>query len=340
MENIEKDEIDRKDEKRLISFIRELILGILVIFGTILIILSFKKNNLKEVNELFRSIGLTIAPAGVITLFLSRYADYITGITIKKTIQIHLEKNFQEFEIAMQKNLTNKIEICVNDNFNLIKNILDEQKNKIETRLNSLTPSFSLLSSGTKYGVENVHLNRAQALESFNWFLDSEIKKSYENEESRIWIVSSSIKGLLTIVTDHFDGKRFFEKLKNTQKVNIQILMTHPEFANYRANQEKRQPGEIPHEIGMNISILKNYGIKKEMVKFYRGTPTVFGIATSDRMLLNPYPYQSEAFRCFSLIVLKTNNVDEDIFHQYLKYHFQEPWEKAEILSNDDWEKN
>lgn len=324
------------EQKRLISLFRELILGSLIVVGTIFIILSFFSFFSSDVRELLRSIGLTLAPSGVVTLFLSRYADFITGYTIKRAIENQIQENFQQFEDNIRKNVTEQIEECVNLNFDSVKTMLDEQKIKIEDRLNSLTPSFSLLSSGTKYGVENIHLNRSQALESFNWFLDSELQKAYKGEASRIWIVSSSIKGLLTIVTDHFDGKRLFEKIRDS-KCDIRIIMTHPDFANYRATQEKRQPGEIPHEIGMNISILKNYGIQRNCIRFYRGTPTVFGIATMDRMLLNPYPYQSEAFRCFSIIVLKTNNKDEDIYHQYLRYHFEEPWNKAEEVPQDYW---
>jgi len=319
-----------------ISHIRELILITLIITGVGLILFSFNSNIKDIIRTLMLNIGLTIAPTGIVTLFLSRYADSITGYMIQNTIQTELGNNFSGFEDNVKKGVIEKIEVCVDENFSLIKDMLDDQRVKIEQRLNDLTPSFSLLSSGTKYGVENIHLNRAQALESFNWFLESEIQKAYKQEDSKIWIVSSSIKGLLTIVTDHFDGKRLFEKIRDSE-CDTRIIMTHPDFADYRAEQEKRQENEIPDEIKMNLSILKNYGVKKESIKFYRGTPTVFGIVTSDRMLLNPYPYQSEAFRCFSITVLKTNNKDEDIFHQYLRYHFEEPWEIAELVPDKYW---
>jgi hypothetical protein len=327
----------KNTNKILKKYIRELILSILVLFGIGLISISFDKNMGDTIRQLSFNIGLTLAPSGIITLFLSRYADSITGLTIQQTIQEEINDGFSNFEEDIKENLTKKIEACVDDNFGLVEKMMQDQRLAIEERLNNLTPSFSLLSSGTKYGVENIHLNRAQALENFNWFLDSELKKAFSNQESRIWIVSSSIKGLLTIVTDNFDGKRLFENIRDSN-CKMRILMTHPEFADFRAVQEKRQKSEIPDEIKMNISILKNYGVKRESIKFYKGTPTVFGIATTDRMLLNPYPYQSEAFRCFSITVFKTINENEDIFHQYLRYHFEEPWEISESISDEYWQ--
>ena len=71
-------------------------------------------------------------------------------------------------------------------------------------------------------------------------------------------------------------------------------MMTDPEMADYRAQQEGRASGEIPNEIDMNIARLKRIGIERKTIRFYRGTPTVFAIATTDRMLLNPYPYETE----------------------------------------------
>ena len=118
---------------------------------------------------------------------------------------------------------------------------------------------------------------------------------------------------------------------------DIRIMMTNPSVANNRGEQEQRADGEIPNDIKMNISYLKRIGVQREQIRFYGGTPTVFAIATSDRMLLNPYPYQTQAFRSFSLVVHKTLNPNADIFHQYLLYHFMEPWENTEEITIDYW---
>lgn len=113
--------------------------------------------------------------------------------------------------------------------------------------------------------------------------------------------------------------------------------MTDPDMADARARQEGRAPREIPNEISMNIARLKRIGIRREQLKYYQGTPTVFAIVTTDRMSLNPYLYETEVFTCFSLIVCKTLNADSDIFHQYLNYHFENPWEHAREIIPSEW---
>jgi hypothetical protein len=63
-------------------------------------------------------------------------------------------------------------------------------------------------------------------------------------------------------------------------------------------------------------------------VIYYRGSPTVFGIATSEAMLLNPYPYENESHRCWTVVARKTDD-PEDIYHQYFDAHFERPWTHA-----------
>jgi hypothetical protein len=81
-----------------------------------------------------------------------------------------------------------------------------------------------------------------------------------------------------------------------------------------RAQQECRAAGEIPKEVEMNLAFLKRMGVQRESVRFYAAPPTVFAIATTDRMIINPYPLQAEAFRCFTMIVNRTLHRDGDIF--------------------------
>jgi len=115
-------------------------------------------------------------------------------------------------------------------------------------------------------------------------------------------------------------------------------MLTEPKFADMRAEQEKRGPGDIPKEIAGSITILRNNGVRKEFVKYYPGAPTVFAIATSDRVLLNPYPYEESARNCFSVIARSTQN-PKDIYHQYLESHFEKPWSRAKEIPLEEWEK-
>jgi hypothetical protein len=206
---------------------------------------------------------------------------------------------------------------------------------QIEHSMENMSPLFV---AATKLGVENVHLTRGIALANFAWFLDAEVQKAQRGEDGQVWIVSSSIKGFVEAAAEHFDGRRMMERIARCG-CNLRIMMTDPKVADLRAKQERRADGEIPKEIEMNLAYLKRIGIKRECVRFYPGTPTVFAIATSDRMLLNPYPYQTEAFRCFSIIVHKTLDADSDIYHQYLRYHFEEPWQRSVAISADDWDR-
>jgi hypothetical protein len=65
-----------------------------------------------------------------------------------------------------------------------------------------------------------------------------------------------------------------------------------------------------------------------------QASPTVFAIATRERMLLNPYPYGAEAHRSFALIVKRVHqepndhdSLHRDIFEQYEQRHFRRPWD-------------
>ncbi|MBN2353895.1 MAG: hypothetical protein JXD23_15075 [Spirochaetales bacterium] len=345
------------DEVKNAKLLRNSILWSLALVGGLTVILSFFLPVGDVANQVIRSIGLTVAPSSFVTFFLSKYVNSITGQSIKKTTESAVTESFD--------NSLKKLESLIDENYKTIDETLksDLKKSFVETtdeviahlkqlsesvskeqnatqdQIRKIAPGFSLLASGTKYGVENIHINRSQALESFAPSMDAEVQKAFKKEPgARIWITSSSIKGFLDAVTLHFDGRKTIENIAECGGCDLRIMMTDPEIANLRANQEKRNEGEIPNEIKMNVAYLKRIGVQKDAIKFYRGTPTVFAIATSDRMFLNPYPYQIEAFRCFSIIVMKTNNPSSDIFHQYLRYHFEEPWESATMIAQTYWE--
>ena len=205
---------------------------------------------------------------------------------------------------------------------------------EIRHDMRGLSPLFS---ASSKLGLENVHLTRGRALSDFAWFLDAEAQKGERHEPARVWIVSSSMKGLLEATGEHFDGARMMQRLASCG-CDLRIMMTDPSVADLRAAQERRANGEIPKEVEMTLANLKRIGVKRSSLRFYPGTPTVFAIVTSDRMLLNPYPYQTEAFRCFSITVHKTLNPDADIFHQYSTYHFEEPWRRTTEISPTYWD--
>lgn len=304
---------------------RGLLVWSFIIIGLLLILISLFMPS-GHLRDIVHGFGLGLTPAGVVALILSRYAAFFTELLLREavetTIRDRLQKDMRELDRTVE------------DGIGIITEKIESGVQKTDLHMKKLSPLFG---AASRLGLENVHLTRAQALASFAGFLDAEVKKGVECvPTARVWIVSSSIKGFLNATGEHFDGRRMLEKIARCG-CDLRIIMTDPKVADFRAKQEKRAAGEIPQEVRMNIAYLKRIGVKRESIRYYSGTPTVFAVATSDRMLLNPYPYQTEAFRCFCVIVHKTLDPEDDIYHQYLQYHFDEPWQSTTEIPVDEW---
>jgi hypothetical protein len=162
----------------------------------------------------------------------------------------------------------------------------------------------------------------------------------------RLWIAASSMKGLLESASKEFDGMGIFSwaaSLAGEGKIDLRILMTHPEFAEVRAHQESRNANSITEEIKEALRHLKKWDVPLSCIRMAEATPTVFAIATRERMLLNPYPYGQEAYRSFTLTVRRARedqsnhpDIHRDIFEQYQSRHFELPWASALPLVNYD----
>ncbi|MGQ0774643.1 MAG: helix-turn-helix domain-containing protein [Pseudonocardiales bacterium] len=191
-----------------------------------------------------------------------------------------------------------------------------------------------LLRQMRQTGLEGVYLTRGDALASFVRPLEQEIQSG---TCGRLWIVGSSMKGFSVQVIGRFDGATMIHRALNAG-CDVRLIFTHPTEADTRAEQEKRQFGAIYDEISLNLANLKEAGLKRQNVRFCKGAPTVFGICTSDRMLLNPYPYGSEAYLNFSLIVKRTPSAD-GIFERYMDKHFEKSWVNGEEIVQDEWDR-
>lgn len=301
---------ERSDDKTIATRALELFLLFLVVVGALLIAGSIFVPD-GEAREIFLGLGLGIFPVGVVTLLVSRFADAITRVLLTRTVReaIHdrLEKDMQTIDSTVKLGLK-----------------------KIDDDMKELSPLFL---SSSKFGLESVHLTRSEALNHFAQFVEAEVKLG---EKGRVWIVGSSMKGLLGVATERFDGRNTVEAIV-ASACDLRIMVTALNMADSRATQEDRAEGDIPREIEMNLGDLKRVGVEHGCVKFYKGTPTVFAIATNDRMLLNPYPYETEAYHCFAIVARRTRDGGSDIFQQYLRYHFEEPWARAEFVSSELW---
>ena len=299
----------RAEYRKLFQRLYELVILLLITLGLVLIISPFFLPISVDIRNLILGIGVGLFPTGLVALILSRYTAKITEFLIEDTINLSLHEGLS----------------------------------RVKDDIYQLTP---LLRSSSLLGLENIYPNRGAALEEFSEYIKKELDE-LENGEKKsgiLWVVSSSLRGFVVATGSKFDGLMMLShmsRIKNrlNEKLDLRILMTEPTMADVRAKQENRGKGEIPGEIQSSLSSLRNAGIKRECVRYYPGTPTVFAIATSEKILLNPYPYERDSHRCFSLIAFNTFRTD-GIYSQYKTFHFEEPWKRAKEISTDSWDSN
>jgi hypothetical protein len=173
-----------------------------------------------------------------------------------------------------------------------------------------------------EFGLEGVHRNRLDAIEH-------EFYRIMENERKQIDIVGSTIFGLKghSWVTP----ERVVHVLR-TKKADpnfvLRILLTHHEYLSFRQEQERKEKRPdrwvISKEAIDAVDILRKADML-DCVRFYRGAPTCFTIVChgQERMLLNPYPYEREAFNSWCLVI---RNVPAGIYNEFLISHVDKPW--------------
>lgn len=187
-----------------------------------------------------------------------------------------------------------------------------------------------------KHGLDEIYETRHDAIKQFI----NHIK--YEKE--KVIVIGCSLKGFIgqDIEKETTDYGEAIDAIKRAYKNGSKLcfLVTHPQIAHHRSKQENRERGHIEKEIIINIIFLLRIKFKelkeakdKFQIRLYRGTPTIFSIISSSKMLLNPYPYHAEARNsyCFEI------NGESPIYNKYHTYHFKIPWESdsAEKLPDD-----
>lgn len=149
-------------------------------------------------------------------------------------------------------------------------------------------------------------------------------RRFVEDETKEIWVVGSSLKGLLH--KPEYSEMADVLKSKASEGI-VYFLMTHPAVADFRANQEARNSTEIGKEIVDSLRTLADWGVPESNVRLYKGTPTCFGIKTSVAMLLNPYPYAAVAYDSPS-ILLEAKEGNAGYYYDAFEHsHFRDPWD-------------
>lgn len=204
------------------------------------------------------------------------------------------------------------------------------KSNKIQNRIkenitknsNLITSTTDLLEVSAKIGIKAAHVNRQIAIQKIEERL---------MEEEKFIVVGSSLKGLKMFLP-HLD-----QIIKSRAELNLEnrFLLTHPCFSRSR---EIKAGGDIVMEIEEMANFLIHSGISECDIRYYLGTPTNFLIITSDLMLINPYPYQMEAFKCFCLEVERKpiENVKEKMIKNFPKAEQREV-QKFEDIIKKEW---
>ena len=271
-----------------------LILGwISVAIGLFSLFLYFILPNEGRPIQILLGLGLTLFPSGVFGLLSDIYFSKI------------IERTLKEGFATTTSNLNESIDIL-----------------KVATEY---------LKKSNELGILMVYKNRAEAVSDFLNYSVNYVKNPSISDK-KIFFVGSSLKGVI-----QSDG--FTQKLEQIIKDGTQnncefsFLLTHPAYSEYREIQESRAKGDIAKEILHAIEWLENHNISSSCIKLYKGTPTCFLVATTEKMLINPYPYQIEAYNNFCLEVEKTDK-DYGIYNIYRENHFNKPWVGQEGLGD------
>lgn len=199
--------------------------------------------------------------------------------------------------------------------------------NDLVTQVESLVRSSQTLMQMSQLGFVGVYGNRRDAIE--NYFFNV-----LREEPNEIDIVGSTIFGLKGHQEATFEKLIELLRAKRTQTgMKLRILLTHWEFIAYRQDQEKTEKNiaryVISKELKDAVDILKAKGLIT-CVKFYRGSPTCFTIIAAGQrmMLMNPYPYQSEAYNSWCIVVREALG---GIYSAFKKAHFDDPWENDQL---------
>jgi hypothetical protein len=271
---------------------------ILFIFGLTLIVLGAKAYQQGTVvYVILISTGVVMAPT---TIVASLFRLFL----------------FQEVKYQLTRPVIDEIKEKISPEIlEQIKEVVDNYKLELNNIANKYRSEIETLEALKDAGILHPYRDREMALKAFASAIDT--------ESSEITVIGSSLKGLLQKgeYKDIADKLKF--KIQSTDvHVHVRFLLTHPIVADLRANQEARKPGEIGAEIINSLHLLKEWGVKPEDVRLYKGTPTCFAIKTKRKMLLNPYPYSSVSFNSPCLIVETSDEHRSYFYEAFDKCHF------------------
>lgn len=149
-------------------------------------------------------------------------------------------------------------------------------------------------------GILGSFRNRNEALARFN----PQLQRAH-----RVVVVGSSLKGLIHPGGASPETREILRERVSRQHrdkdglITTDFVLTHPAFADLRAQQENRANLDIGREVIKSLMYLMHWSAEASSIHLYLGTPTCFGILAGDKMVLNPYPYADVAFQSPCLLL-------------------------------------
>ena len=272
--------------------------GLLFVFGIVIAVVTEVLKGPELIANISLAIATSCGPVTIVTLFLKYGFEQV----LFAAAQDSLKK-----AISQEKN-----------DLDEIKDALKVQQNNCKKNAENLLDKMKTLSVLDRCGIVDAFERRSEAHGIIKEWLKNKNNKNF-------MFVGTSFRGLfwqkegdpeiLDLIVD-----RYKELENDTDKKGepfIKFMFTHPAFAYLRekAEDEEREDREfhIREEILRSVLILRERGIPSRCIKFFKGTPTMFGVFTDEAMFLNPYPYKKQSYTSFGLIIKKTQFEDEKL---------------------------
>jgi hypothetical protein len=289
---------------------------IIFMFGIVIAVVTEILKGPALVVSLSISIATAFGPIAIITLFLKAGFDSVLYEAAEKNLVKAIENQKSELDATRLK-LNEQLENCRKQSQNLIDN----------------TVTLSVL---RRCGIIDAFEKRDKAF--------SRIKSWLRDRNNREFVfVGTSFRGLYwkkkgdeeirDLIKERINEDRAL--LKDPDSLFFRFIFTHPAFAYLREKAEGKERSErldsqyikIREEILKSVLILRKIGIPERCIKFFNGTPTMFGIMTDEEMLLNPYPYKKQSYTSFGIIVKKSTEYEQlSLYDIYRDAHFEGVW--------------
>jgi hypothetical protein len=209
----------------------------------------------------------------------------------------------------------------------LQRNIHDQENllSSIQRGLSRVTDVQKFTAQSLEMGLVGIYSNRLDAIEM-------EFYDLMKEENLEISIVGYTMFGLRGKERVNLEKILNLLQQKTSQPTfRLRILLTHWDFISSRQLQERTDKNVarfvISKELKEAVGLLRKKNLS-QYVKFYKGSPTCSTIVCEEqkRMLVNPYPYESEAINSWTAIFREGN-----IYTHFKTSHVDRPWENPKL---------